>query len=99
MRGDVVLVLFVFYGNGDPRDLHGRTHSFPTRRSSDLAPVVSVDGRLSKMLRWGRATMNIDFDLFNILNMSTVLSREYDLRLTSGNEVLEIMNQIGRAHV
>eukprot|EP01052_Picozoa_sp_SAG31_P074164 SAG31_NODE_33253_length_346_cov_0.603239_1_plen_41_part_10 len=25
----------VFYGCGDPRDLHVRTHSSPTRRSSD----------------------------------------------------------------
>src|SRR3546814_12417947 len=27
---------FVFYGYGDHRDLHVLTHSFPTRRSSDL---------------------------------------------------------------
>src|SRR3546814_950761 len=28
--------MFVFIGNGDHRDLHVRTHPFPTRRSSDL---------------------------------------------------------------
>src|SRR3546814_2777806 len=28
--------LFCFYCNGDHRDLHVLTHSFPTRRSSDL---------------------------------------------------------------
>src|SRR3546814_18020124 len=28
---------FFFYWYGDHRDLHGLTHSFPTRRSSDLA--------------------------------------------------------------
>src|SRR3546814_19521345 len=27
---------FLFYGYGDPRDLHGLTDSVPTRRSSDL---------------------------------------------------------------
>src|SRR3546814_14277131 len=27
---------FCFYGNGDHRDLHVLTHSFPTRRTSDL---------------------------------------------------------------
>src|SRR3546814_11665104 len=27
---------FFFYGYGDQRNLHGLTHSFPTRRSSDL---------------------------------------------------------------
>src|SRR3546814_14516634 len=28
---------FCFYGYGDHRDLHVLTHSFPTRRSADLA--------------------------------------------------------------
>src|SRR3546814_10753825 len=31
-----VVVVFFFYCSGDHRDLHVRTHSFPTRRSSDL---------------------------------------------------------------
>src|SRR3546814_17574558 len=30
--------VFVFECYGDPRDLHVLTHSFPTRRSSDLLP-------------------------------------------------------------
>src|SRR3546814_18364573 len=35
---------------GDPRDLHGRTHSFPTRRSSDLLvaagySALAIDAR------------------------------------------------------
>src|SRR3546814_6122644 len=30
------LVVFFFYGYGDHRDLHVLTHSFPSRRSSDL---------------------------------------------------------------
>src|SRR3546814_15047462 len=30
-------VCFVFKGNCDHRALHGLTHSFPTRRASDLA--------------------------------------------------------------
>src|SRR3546814_8571782 len=29
---------FFFYRYGDHRDLHVLTHSFPTRRSSDLSP-------------------------------------------------------------
>src|SRR3546814_14333007 len=29
-------MIFFFYCYGDHRDLHGLTHSFPTRRSSDL---------------------------------------------------------------
>src|SRR3546814_3043808 len=32
----MVHTVFFFYGYGDHRDLHVLTHSFPTRRSSDL---------------------------------------------------------------
>src|SRR3546814_20299405 len=40
----VLIFVFVFYGYGDHRDLHVLTHSFPTRRSSDL------DERLARPL-------------------------------------------------
>src|SRR3546814_19602533 len=37
-------LLFVFFeGYGDHRDLHVLTHSFPTRRSSDLAPISEAE--------------------------------------------------------
>src|SRR3546814_4777092 len=32
----LIILCFFFYLYGDPRDLHVLTHSFPTRRSSDL---------------------------------------------------------------
>src|SRR3546814_14813306 len=32
----LMIVIFFFYVYGDHRDLHVLTHSFPTRRSSDL---------------------------------------------------------------
>src|SRR3546814_13727170 len=34
--------VFFFYCYGDTRDLHVLTHSFPTRRSSDLPAAVHV---------------------------------------------------------
>jgi hypothetical protein len=34
----------------------------------------------------------VDFDVFNVLNANTVLGRQYDLRLTAADQVLEIMN-------
>src|SRR3546814_20418780 len=37
MWWSVMSVWCVFEGDGDHRDLHGLTHSFPTRRSSDLS--------------------------------------------------------------
>src|SRR3546814_14613591 len=38
-------VCFFFEGYGSHRDLHGLTHSFPTRRSSDLSrrPLARID--------------------------------------------------------
>src|SRR3546814_13104209 len=40
--------MFFFYGYGDHRDLHVLTHSFPTRRSSDL--FLSAANRLGTPL-------------------------------------------------
>src|SRR3546814_9934164 len=39
-----VLRVFFFEGYGDHRDLHVLTHSFPTRRSSDLCSPLTVAG-------------------------------------------------------
>src|SRR3546814_8728095 len=36
------IVLFFFYWSGDHRDLHVLTHSFPTRRSSDLDLAIKT---------------------------------------------------------
>src|SRR3546814_20114574 len=36
-----IVLFFFFLGSGDHLDLHEQTHSFPTRRSSDLAPGES----------------------------------------------------------
>src|SRR3546814_20474206 len=43
------MLLCFFKGYGDHRDLHVLTHSFPTRRSSDLSDQVYEEG-----LRHGR---------------------------------------------
>src|SRR3546814_7286351 len=37
----MMLLVGVFEGDGDHRELHGLTHSFPTRRSSDLEKPLS----------------------------------------------------------
>src|SRR3546814_14453737 len=44
MYSDVHVVSVFFYCYGDHRDLHVLTHSFPTRRSSDLVIVLSLGG-------------------------------------------------------
>jgi hypothetical protein len=48
--------------------------------------------RIGKEFRVERASFNVDLDVFNALNASTVLGREYNLRLNAANQVREIMN-------
>ncbi len=57
-----------------------------------LPSVTSLDFRVGKEFVVERLRVNVDFDIFNLLNSSTVLGREYNLRLNAGNRVREIMN-------
>jgi hypothetical protein len=54
--------------------------------------VTSLDLRVGKEFAFNRARVNIDIDVFNALNSSTILGRQYDLRVSTANNVLEIMN-------
>jgi len=57
-----------------------------------LPTATSLDARVGKELQFGRAKFNVDLDLFNLMNSSTILGRQYDLRVTTANNVLEVMN-------
>jgi hypothetical protein len=57
-----------------------------------LPAVTSLDLRLGKEFAFNRARFNLDIDLFNALNSSTILGRQYNLRVSAANDVLEIMN-------
>jgi hypothetical protein len=61
-----------------------------------LPNVTSLDARVGKEFGIKRVRLNVDLDLFNVLNSATVLGRSYDLRLATGNtafnNVTEIMN-------
>lgn len=58
-----------------------------------LPAATSLDARVGKEFTFGgRARVNLDIDVFNVLNRSTVLGRQYDLSSTRANDVLEIMN-------
>ncbi|MDQ3170773.1 MAG: carboxypeptidase regulatory-like domain-containing protein [Acidobacteriota bacterium] len=57
-----------------------------------LPGVTSLDVRVGKQFGIQRARVNVDLDVFNVLNSATVLGRQYDLRLTRFNSVREIMN-------
>ena len=57
-----------------------------------LPAVTSLDARVGKEFAFNRVRFNVDLDVFNVLNASTVLGRQYDLRATTADDVLEIMN-------
>jgi hypothetical protein len=58
-----------------------------------LPSVTSLDARIGKEFAFSnRFRVNLDVDIFNVLNSSTVLGRQYNLTATTANNVLEIMN-------
>ena len=59
---------------------------------SRLPTVTLLDVRIGKEFSFQRARFNVDLDIFNALNNATVLGRQFDLRVTTANNVQEIMN-------
>ena len=59
-----------------------------------LPMVHSLDARLGKEFTFNRFRVNLDLDMFNVLNANTVLGRNYNQRFGEpvSNQVLEIMN-------
>jgi hypothetical protein len=57
-----------------------------------LPNVHSFDGRVSWALKLNRANVHFDLDAFNLFNTATTLGKIYDVRLTTFNQVREIMN-------
>ena len=57
-----------------------------------LPSMTNLDLRLGKEFSVRNTRLNIDIDVFNALNSATVLGRQYNLRVTTANNVQEIMN-------
>jgi hypothetical protein len=57
-----------------------------------LDSVSSLDVRAEKMFKFGKTSLAVDFDVFNLMNRSTILGKEYDARVATYDQVLEIMN-------
>ncbi|HJR59068.1 MAG TPA: carboxypeptidase regulatory-like domain-containing protein [Vicinamibacterales bacterium] len=57
-----------------------------------LPSMTSLDLRLGKEFAFNRVRFNLDLDVFNATNASTILGRQYNLQSTQANNVLEIMN-------
>jgi hypothetical protein len=57
-----------------------------------LPTMSNLDLRLGKEFAFRNVRLNLDLDVFNALNSATVLGRNYNLRQSTGDNVLEIMN-------
>jgi len=66
----------------------------PSATQYRLSTVTEFDARVGKELKFAsKYRVNLDFDIFNVLNNNTVLGRQYNLRTASAaNTVLEIQN-------
>ncbi len=81
---------------GDPLG-NNKTILFVDDVSENRLPLMtSLDVRVGKEFSFGmagyRPRLNVDLDFFNVLNSATILGRQYNQRLTTANNVLEIMN-------
>ncbi len=57
-----------------------------------LPTVTEFDARIEKMVKIQKATIAVDFDVFNIINANTTLGIQYDARVGTYNQTLEIQN-------
>ncbi len=57
-----------------------------------LPTVHTLDGRVSKNITYRKLNVNLDMDIFNLFNTSTVLGRDYDLASSGFDQVREIVN-------
>ena len=49
-----------------------------------------MDARISKAFIYKNYTANFDFDMFNLLNTSTTLGKQYNVTSGNFNQILEI---------
>src|SRR5262249_9030843 len=78
---------------GDPLGGNKALLLVPEVTTDRLSMVTEFDVRVGKEFRFSQRRVNLDFDIFNILNNNTVLGRQYNLRTpSSANTVLEIQN-------
>jgi hypothetical protein len=77
---------------GDPLGSNKTVFLLDEAGDQRLPAVTSLDLRIGKEFSFQRARINLDVDVFNALNSSTILGREYNLRVTTADAVREIMN-------
>src|SRR3546814_18622821 len=98
---------FVFYVIGDHRDLHALTHSFPTRRASDLIARLLRLGRDGKVEDAGAAAQAAEDALAGFRAEGALVSDDDLAAIVAGDDghvaVVKChgvnLAEIGRAHV
>src|SRR3546814_15384415 len=75
---------FVFLLDGDPRELHVLTHSFPTRRSSDRAAAVRDQELAERQLK----AMHARFKPDQLGERARVSYRLFEYEVERGRESL-----------
>src|SRR3546814_16528881 len=102
----ILCFLFLFYAYGYHRDLHVLTHSFPTRRSSDLRLHHRSEIPMTRDEMMGLKPLDIirhktNADAFIVHRVSVDMLREgmavtgHKIRVTA----VRVIEEIGRAHV
>jgi hypothetical protein len=79
-------------GTADPVTANKTVFLLEEAGDERLPGMTSLDLRVGKEFAFDRVRFNLDVDVFNALNSATILGRVYDLRLSTANNVLEIMN-------
>ncbi|MEX2661435.1 MAG: carboxypeptidase regulatory-like domain-containing protein [Vicinamibacterales bacterium] len=80
------------FGTSDPNGRFKTVLLVDDVADKRLPMMTNLDLRVGKEFAFNRVRLNLDVDVFNALNTATVLGRQFDLRLTTGNDVQEIMN-------
>jgi len=84
-----------FHSNLPGDALNGGLQTVMLVSSSDqvrLPPVNSLDFRVGKTVKLQKVNVNIDADFFNLFNSASILGRQYDLRLSTADQILELQN-------
>jgi len=64
----------------------------PSADATRLPGVVELDVRLEKMFHFQKTNVGLDLDVFNVVNRGTTLGIQYDARVGTYNQILEIQN-------
>ena len=90
-HGSTSLHLLGYCMGGTLSALHAALEPRSVATLTLLAAPIDFAGRESLLNVWADGRY-FDVDAFNLLNLATTLGKEYDLNLSTGGNIIEIMN-------